>query len=58
MILSEDTSKIMELNDIMPYFNKKKIYLKITEMDIYTLLTKDGVLNIESLKNIKKKTAR
>jgi DNA-binding MarR family transcriptional regulator len=54
MKLSDDTSKIMKLNNIIPYLAKEKICSGISEMDIYALLTKDGVLNIESLKNHRK----
>ncbi|UCE38181.1 MAG: hypothetical protein JSW00_02790 [Thermoplasmata archaeon] len=58
VILSNESSKIMKLDNIIPYLGKKKIYQGVTEMDIYTLLTKDGVINIESLKQIKKKSGR
>ncbi|UCE39247.1 MAG: hypothetical protein JSW00_08530 [Thermoplasmata archaeon] len=51
--LSNNTLKTMKLKNINPYLEKKKICFGITEMEIYSTLTKDCTLYIESLKNIR-----
>ncbi|UCE38284.1 MAG: hypothetical protein JSW00_03340 [Thermoplasmata archaeon] len=50
MKLPNDTLKTMKLKDITLYLEKKKPCFGISEMDIYTILTKDYTPDIESLK--------
>ncbi|UCE38430.1 MAG: tetratricopeptide repeat protein [Thermoplasmata archaeon] len=54
VILPNDTTKLIKLKKIISNLDKEKIYANMTEIDIYNFISKDGILEIEQLKNLKK----
>jgi DNA-binding MarR family transcriptional regulator len=46
MKLSNDTQKIMKLNEIIPYLEKEDICSDLGELDIYKLISKDATIFI------------
>ncbi|UCE73243.1 MAG: winged helix-turn-helix domain-containing protein [Methanomassiliicoccales archaeon] len=50
----DDTSKMIKIDDIIPYLRKERICTEITELDIYNSISNDLTVSIDYLKNNKK----
>jgi tetratricopeptide (TPR) repeat protein/DNA-binding MarR family transcriptional regulator len=52
--LPDSQIKMMKLKKIMPFLTNEKICPDVTELDIYKITSKDGILDIENLKKARK----